>query len=219
MQADIERLRQAYDAFLAEYPLCYGYWKKYADAEARAQNPEGAAHVYERGVAATPYSADLWGHYAAFKKGLPDATPDDVRKCVGGCTVILGTQPAQGRHADDAMHMQRTFIRPLSFNKRAGICLVTPKDTSLLPHSIPVNILLPATQPSCLHPLHPPTHAPPCSIYERGLAYCSMDYNSHTLWDKYFAFEQEQASTLHVASLFSRVLACPIKELDRYYSR
>ncbi|KXZ54454.1 hypothetical protein GPECTOR_4g1005 [Gonium pectorale] len=132
---DMEKVRAAYDAFLAEYPLCYGYWKKYADAEVRHQSTDMAAHVYERGVAATPYSADLWAHYAAFKKGLPDASPDDVR-----------------------------------------------------------------------------------SIYERGLAYVATDYNSHTLWDKYLSFEQEKGSTLHIASLYSRVLACPVRDLDRYYS-
>ena len=75
----MEKVRAAYDAFLAEYPLCYGYWKKYADAELRHGSAEAAAAVYERGVVATPYSADLWGHYAAFKKGLPDANPEDVR--------------------------------------------------------------------------------------------------------------------------------------------
>ncbi|GIL55195.1 hypothetical protein Vafri_10769 [Volvox africanus] len=132
---DIEKIRAAYDAFLAEYPLCYGYWKKYADAEVRHQDNDMAAHVYERGVAATPYSGDLWAHYAAFKKGLPDVAADDVR-----------------------------------------------------------------------------------SIYERGLAYVGSDYNSQTFWDKYFAFEQEGGSTLHIASLYSRVLGCPVRDLDRYYT-
>ncbi|EFJ41464.1 hypothetical protein VOLCADRAFT_107666 [Volvox carteri f. nagariensis] len=94
-----------------------------------------AAHVYERGVAATPYSSELWAHYATFKKGLPDATADDVR-----------------------------------------------------------------------------------SVFERGLAYVGTDYNSQTLWDKYFAFEQERGSTMHIASLYSRVLACPVRDLDRYYT-
>ncbi|KAG2435879.1 hypothetical protein HXX76_007074 [Chlamydomonas incerta] len=132
---DAEKMRAAYDAFLAEYPLCYGYWKKYADAELRHGSAEAAAAVYERGVVATPYSADLWAHYAAFKKGLPEATPDDVR-----------------------------------------------------------------------------------GVYERGLAYVCTDFNSHGLWDKYLAFEGEQASTLHVSSLYCRLLACPVRELDRYYN-
>jgi pre-mRNA-processing factor 39 len=132
-QDDLTYVQAAYDAFLAEYPLCYGYWKKYADAysrhtdyatatQARAavgvatafifmvpqSNERNAARglardrpqtcravslraltarrsmladpqVYERGVAATPYSCDLWAHYAAFKRSLPDASTEDVR--------------------------------------------------------------------------------------------------------------------------------------------
>lgn len=54
-QGDIARLRDAYDAFLAEWPLCFGYWKKYAAAELRAGEAERAAQVFERGVAAVPY--------------------------------------------------------------------------------------------------------------------------------------------------------------------
>lgn len=68
LQADIGRIRQVYDAFLAEYPLCYGYWKKYADAEAKHVSLEEASIVYDRGVAAVPYSVDLWGHYAMHKQ-------------------------------------------------------------------------------------------------------------------------------------------------------
>ena len=78
-QDDIQRLREVYEPFLAAYPLCYGYWKKYADAEMRHQSLEGAMQAYERGVAATPYSMDLWGHYATFKKAN-GGSPDEVRK-------------------------------------------------------------------------------------------------------------------------------------------
>ena len=62
------RLRTVYDAFLAEYPLCYGYWKKYADAEAKYTSQDEASRIYDRGVAAVPYSVDLWGHYAVHKQ-------------------------------------------------------------------------------------------------------------------------------------------------------
>lgn len=68
VQADITKIRQVYDAFFLEYPLCFGYWKKYADAEQRHNSTEAAVQVYERGVAAVAYSADLWGHYAVFKQ-------------------------------------------------------------------------------------------------------------------------------------------------------
>ena len=55
------------DAFLAEFPLCFGYWKKYAEAEARHGQLERAGHVYERGVAAVPYSVDMWAHYCTHR--------------------------------------------------------------------------------------------------------------------------------------------------------
>lgn len=32
-------------AFLGRYPLCYGYWKKFADLERRAGNNDKAAEV------------------------------------------------------------------------------------------------------------------------------------------------------------------------------
>ena len=69
-----------YDGFLAEFPLCYGYWKKYADAEQRHSSPEAAAAVFERGVAAVAHSVDLWNHYAACRQAA-GATQEEVRGC------------------------------------------------------------------------------------------------------------------------------------------
>ena len=34
-QDKLANLRKVYDTFLAEFPLCFGYWKKYADLEVR----------------------------------------------------------------------------------------------------------------------------------------------------------------------------------------
>ncbi|KAF5840473.1 hypothetical protein DUNSADRAFT_16564 [Dunaliella salina] len=86
---DIARIRAVYEPFLAAFPLCYGYWKKYADAEHRHGNVEAALQVYDRGVTATPHSLDLWGHYAAYRKAN-GGTPDEVRSVyergVGVCS-------------------------------------------------------------------------------------------------------------------------------------
>lgn len=46
-QNDIEAARQAYDAFLAHYPYCYGYWRKYADYEKRKGNKKKCEEVSE----------------------------------------------------------------------------------------------------------------------------------------------------------------------------
>jgi pre-mRNA-processing factor 39 len=99
LQDDLQQLRKAYDAFLERYPLCYGYWKKYAEAEKRhaadsaatdataaaaaaatttGGSVEAAAAVYQRGVAAVPHSAELWVAYAALLQGS-DAPSDTVR--------------------------------------------------------------------------------------------------------------------------------------------
>lgn len=75
----MEKLRETYDTFLSVFPLCYGYWQKYADAEVRHSNPEKAQAVYERGVAAIPNSADLWSHYSQRKQSAA-AAPDDMRR-------------------------------------------------------------------------------------------------------------------------------------------
>eukprot|EP00882_Tetradesmus_deserticola_P022185 GHRQ01024077.1.p2 GENE.GHRQ01024077.1~~GHRQ01024077.1.p2 ORF type:complete len:199 (+),score=63.65 GHRQ01024077.1:1339-1935(+) len=84
LQDDVQHIRAAYDAFLAEYPLCYGYWKRYAEAEQRHGSSEAAAAVYERGVAATPYSTELWVAYAGLLLAA-DAETDAVRRCGTTC--------------------------------------------------------------------------------------------------------------------------------------
>ncbi|KAM1341314.1 hypothetical protein ACFX2F_005784 [Malus domestica] len=44
---NILKIRKVCDAFLAEFPLCYGYWKKYADREARLGSIDKVVEVYE----------------------------------------------------------------------------------------------------------------------------------------------------------------------------
>ncbi|KAJ3296251.1 hypothetical protein HDU79_007147 [Rhizoclosmatium sp. JEL0117] len=60
-------VRLAFDSFLEKFPLCFGYWKKYADSELRNEGPEKAEEVFERAVVAIHNSIDLWNHYCQFK--------------------------------------------------------------------------------------------------------------------------------------------------------
>ncbi|XP_063046373.1 pre-mRNA-processing factor 39 isoform X2 [Engraulis encrasicolus] len=55
--------RRSLNAFLERYPLCYGYWKKFADMERRAGNNVKAEEVCAQGLKAIPLSVDLWIHY------------------------------------------------------------------------------------------------------------------------------------------------------------
>ncbi|KAJ3108350.1 hypothetical protein HDU97_001475 [Phlyctochytrium planicorne] len=73
---DVANLKTVYDHFLAKFPLCFGYWKKFADLIMTVEGAEKAEEVcvqvlcvavYERGVASIHNSVDLWTHFATFK--------------------------------------------------------------------------------------------------------------------------------------------------------
>ncbi|XP_018592540.1 pre-mRNA-processing factor 39 [Scleropages formosus] len=71
--------RRALGTFLIRYPLCYGYWKKFADLEKRAGNTNRAHEVCVRGLKAIPLSVDLWIHYITLLQdtlnmNLPEST-------------------------------------------------------------------------------------------------------------------------------------------------
>ncbi|GAV56669.1 hypothetical protein CFOL_v3_00211 [Cephalotus follicularis] len=84
------KIRKVYDAFLAEFPLCYGYWKKYADHEARLGNMDKVVEVYERGVQGVTYSVDIWSHYCIFAIGTY-GDPDTVRRLFERGLAYVGT--------------------------------------------------------------------------------------------------------------------------------
>ena len=79
LQKDINKVREVFDDFLAKYPLCYGYWMQYVGAEASVGDQADA--VLERGVAATPYSIELWLHYIERIRKSDAASADGIRTC------------------------------------------------------------------------------------------------------------------------------------------
>jgi len=58
--------RMAYSKFLELYPLCYGYWKKYANFEKRNNNIHEFEKVLENGLSAIPVSVELWIYYITY---------------------------------------------------------------------------------------------------------------------------------------------------------
>ncbi|XP_042517188.1 pre-mRNA-processing factor 39-like isoform X1 [Macadamia integrifolia] len=87
---NILKIRKVYDTFLAEFPLCYGYWKKYADHEARLGNIDKVVEVYERAVVAVTYSVDIWLHYCMFAISTY-GDPDTVRRLFERGLAYVGT--------------------------------------------------------------------------------------------------------------------------------
>ena len=80
LQNDIGKAREVFDQFLARFPLCYGYWSQYANAE--ASFGDKAEAVWERGVTATPYSTALWLAYIDSHQKGEGSSADSVRACV-----------------------------------------------------------------------------------------------------------------------------------------
>ena len=92
---DVERTRASFDALLREFPMCYGYWKRFADFEL-AQGEAGAATngasdeedansgvaranaVYERALVLGQFCVEIWAYYGAHATAHW-AKPEDVR--------------------------------------------------------------------------------------------------------------------------------------------
>ncbi|XP_062148038.1 pre-mRNA-processing factor 39-1 isoform X4 [Alnus glutinosa] len=89
-QENILKIRKVYDAFLAEFPLCYGYWKKYADHEAHLGSVDKVVEVYERAVQGVTYSVDMWLHYCIFAISTY-GDPDTVRRLFERGLTYVGT--------------------------------------------------------------------------------------------------------------------------------
>ncbi|KAK1603035.1 hypothetical protein QYE76_016808 [Lolium multiflorum] len=78
-EGNILKIRKVYEAFLAEFPLCFGYWKKYADHEGHLDGVSKVIEVYERAVLAVTYSVDIWVNYCLFAISTHD-DPDIIRR-------------------------------------------------------------------------------------------------------------------------------------------
>ncbi|KAM4732275.1 pre-mRNA-processing factor 39 isoform 2-T2 [Anableps anableps] len=76
-EGHVTAYRRALEAFLVRYPLCYGYWKKFADLERRAGDNNKAEEVCIRGLQAIPLSVDLWIHYINLLLGTLDMNLPD----------------------------------------------------------------------------------------------------------------------------------------------
>ncbi|KAF0039795.1 hypothetical protein F2P81_008030 [Scophthalmus maximus] len=86
--------RRALVAFLIRYPLCYGYWKKFADLERRAGYNDKAEEVCVQGLQAIPLSVDLWIHYVNLLLGTLDMnlpeSPKRIRRVFEDAVAAAG---------------------------------------------------------------------------------------------------------------------------------
>jgi pre-mRNA-processing factor 39 len=87
-QDDIEVISLVYNSFLLEFPLCYGYWIKYAAHKAWLCKNKDVVDIYEQAVQAVPHSVDLWVSYCGFGICAYEE-PADIRRII--CAIAYGT--------------------------------------------------------------------------------------------------------------------------------
>ncbi|KAB2081825.1 hypothetical protein ES319_A05G157600v1 [Gossypium barbadense] len=76
---EIENICFVYDSFLSEFPLCYGYWRRYADHMMRLCTIDKAVDVFERAVQSATYSIDVWVDYCGFSVSVFE-DDNDIRR-------------------------------------------------------------------------------------------------------------------------------------------
>ncbi|KAB1208577.1 Pre-mRNA-processing factor 39 [Morella rubra] len=75
---DINRICLVYDSFLSKFPLCYGYWRKYADHKTRLCTVDKVAGIFEQAVQSATYSVGVWVDYCSFSMSVFE-DPFDIR--------------------------------------------------------------------------------------------------------------------------------------------
>ncbi|POM79976.1 Pre-mRNA-processing factor 39, partial [Phytophthora palmivora] len=107
-----ETVEATYDRFLTEFPLCFGYWNKYAQYEYGLRNKttedgvgtvatldeakRKAREVYERGVVAVRHSVDMWMKYCEFLIHTLHTPVEETRPLLERAMDACGADPLAG---------------------------------------------------------------------------------------------------------------------------
>ncbi|KEH20704.1 Pre-mRNA-processing factor 39, putative [Medicago truncatula] len=76
---NVEKICVVYKHFLSEFPLCHGYWRKYAAHMTQLSTMDKVVEVFEQAVSAATYSVGMWVDYCSFgMSSFEDAS--DIRR-------------------------------------------------------------------------------------------------------------------------------------------
>ncbi|KAJ1426198.1 Tetratricopeptide-like helical domain superfamily [Sesbania bispinosa] len=76
---DMEKICLVYDHFLSKFPLCHGYWRKYAAHMTHLCTMDKVVEVFEQAVLAATYSVGMWVDYCSFAMSAFE-DPSDIRR-------------------------------------------------------------------------------------------------------------------------------------------
>ncbi|CAJ1938427.1 unnamed protein product [Sphenostylis stenocarpa] len=75
---DEEKICLVYNHFLSKFPLCHGYWRKYAAHMTCLSTADKVVEVFEKAVLAATYSVAVWFDYVSFGMSAFE-DPSDIR--------------------------------------------------------------------------------------------------------------------------------------------
>jgi pre-mRNA-processing factor 39 len=84
-------LREALQALLSRFPLCFGYWKRLAELELAHESETAAVAVYERAVVPLAFSVDMWSLYVGHAARHWLAQPERVRALCERGALLVGS--------------------------------------------------------------------------------------------------------------------------------
>jgi pre-mRNA-processing factor 39 len=119
-----ERVNATFEAFLSKFPLCFGYWCKYADLQCRLgeatkagadEAQEKTATIYDRALEAVPLSVELWKAYTAHvKQATVGQSSDALRAAYKKATGRVGHDAAAAGLWDSFMEFEADRGTPAS---------------------------------------------------------------------------------------------------------
>ncbi|XP_047168631.1 pre-mRNA-processing factor 39-2 isoform X2 [Vigna umbellata] len=77
--ADVDKICLVYNNFLSKFPLCHGYWRKYAAHMTCISTTDKVVEVFEKAVLAATYSVGVWFDYCSFGMSAFE-DPSDIRR-------------------------------------------------------------------------------------------------------------------------------------------
>lgn len=87
----LEKVQSVFDKFLSEFPLCFGYWNKYAET-VKTHNGDVKA-VYERGIVAVRHSVEMWQRYCTYAQESGTASAEEMRSLFERAIDACGADP------------------------------------------------------------------------------------------------------------------------------
>eukprot|EP00916_Digyalum_oweni_P025972 GHVL01042753.1.p2 GENE.GHVL01042753.1~~GHVL01042753.1.p2 ORF type:complete len:309 (+),score=69.17 GHVL01042753.1:67-927(+) len=130
---DAEEMRAVYNSFLSEFPLCYGYWRRYAMLERREGRDDECLKIFEKGVKLAR-SVELWTEFCiTFQQlrqdanGCSEKAKTDTRELYERAVSAVGTDPNSDMLWDKYLEFEKQGI-----GEGEDVSLLTQKRISCL---------------------------------------------------------------------------------------